>query len=93
MQQKKPIDLVIGSGKKNSIREFVYEAFKILNIKKNRLRSNTKKFKRKIDIKSYKANTSLAKKTTILRNMRKQIPSSDYLAYMLFIKIASKSGL
>ena len=63
MQQKTPIDLVIGSGKKNSIREFVYEAFKILNIKKNRLRSNTKKFKRKIDIKSYKANTSLAKKT------------------------------
>jgi len=63
MQQKKPIDLVIGSGKKNSIRAFVYEVFKILNIKKNRLRSNTKKFKREIDIKSYKANTSLAKKT------------------------------
>ena len=63
MQHKTPIDLVIGSGKKNSIREFVYEVFKILNIKKNRLRANTKKFKRKIDIKSYKANTSLAKKT------------------------------
>ena len=28
LQQKQPIDLIIGSGKKYSIRDFVYEVFK-----------------------------------------------------------------
>tara|TARA_B100000482_G_C12345300_1_gene194587 strand:- start:67 stop:474 length:408 start_codon:yes stop_codon:yes gene_type:complete len=62
LQQKKPIDLIIGSGKKNSIREFVNEVFKLLKINKTRLKSNTKKFKRKIDIDSYKADINLIKK-------------------------------
>jgi len=62
LQQKKPMDLVIGTGKKHSIREFVNEVFKLLKIKKNKLKSNTIKFKRKTDISSYKADISLIKK-------------------------------
>ena len=62
LQQKKPIDLIIGSGKKNSIREFVNEVFKLLEIKKTRLKANTKIFQRKIDIDSYKADINLIKK-------------------------------
>ena len=62
LQQKKPNDFVIGSGKKYSIRDFVYEVFKLLKINRNRLRYNTKKFRRKTDIKSYTANTSFIKK-------------------------------
>ena len=53
---------MIGSGKKYSIRDFVYEVFKLLKINRNRLRYNTKKFRRKTDIKSYTANTSFIKK-------------------------------
>ena len=62
LQQKKPIDLIIGSGKKNSIREFVNEVFRLLKIKKIRLKANTKKFQRKIDIDSYKADINQIKK-------------------------------
>jgi len=62
LQQKNPIDLIIGSGKKNSIREFVNEVFKLLEIKKTRLKANTKIFQRKIDIDSYKADINLIKK-------------------------------
>ncbi|MDB4846727.1 GDP-mannose 4,6-dehydratase [Pelagibacteraceae bacterium] len=62
LQQKKPNDFVIGSGKKYSIRDFVYEVFRLLKINKNRLRYNNKKFVRKTDIKSYTANTNLIKK-------------------------------
>jgi GDPmannose 4,6-dehydratase len=62
LQQKKPNDFVIGSGKKYSIRDFVYEVFRLLKIKKNRLKYNDKKFQRKTDIKSYSANTNFTKK-------------------------------
>ena len=62
LQQKKPIDLVIGSGKTHSLREFVNEVFKILKLNKKNVVTNTKKFYRKNDIKSYRANTFLAKK-------------------------------
>tara|TARA_B110000003_G_scaffold53940_1_gene53770 strand:- start:364 stop:756 length:393 start_codon:yes stop_codon:yes gene_type:complete len=62
LQQKKLNDFVIGSGKKYSIREFVYEVFKLLKINKNRLKYNTKKFQRKTDIKSYTANTAFIKR-------------------------------
>jgi len=62
LQQKKPIDLIIGSGKKNSIREFVNEVFRLLKIKKTRLKANTKKFQKKIDIDSYKADINQIKK-------------------------------
>ena len=62
LQQKKPVDLIIGSGKMHSLREFVDEVFKILKLNKKYVIANTKKFYRKIDIKSYRANTLLAKK-------------------------------
>ena len=62
LQQKKPNDFVIGTGKKYSIRDFVYEVFRLLKINKNRLKYNTKKFQRKTDIKGYTANTSYIKK-------------------------------
>jgi GDPmannose 4,6-dehydratase len=62
LQQKKPNDFIIGSGKKYRIRDFVYEVFRLLNIKKGKLKYNTKKFQRKSDIKSYTANINLIKK-------------------------------
>ena len=62
LQQQKPIDLVIGSGKKNSLREFVKQVFKLLKIPMSRLKYNKKKFKRVNDIKSYRADIRLARK-------------------------------
>ena len=63
LQQKKPIDLIIGTGKKHSIREFVYEVFKMAKIDKSNLVAGSNELIRKIDIKSYRANTDLCKKT------------------------------
>lgn len=62
LQQKKPKDLIIGSGKKNSLKEFVNQVFSLLKIKKNRLEYNKKNLKRVNDIKSYKADIRLTKK-------------------------------
>jgi GDPmannose 4,6-dehydratase len=62
LQQQKPVDLVIGSGKKNSLREFVKQVFKLLKIPMSRLKYNKKKFKRVNDIKSYRADIRLARK-------------------------------
>ena len=62
LRQKQPKDLIIGSGKSNSLKSFVYEVFRLLKIPKNRLKVNTKKLMRKKDIKSYRANPKLAKK-------------------------------
>jgi len=62
LQQKKPNDFIIGSGKKYSIKDFVYEVFRLLKINKNRLKYNTKELQRKTDIKSYTANTNFIKK-------------------------------
>ena len=62
-QQKQPIDLIIGSGKKYSIRDFVNEVFKKMKINKKNLITGTSKLIRKIDIQSYRANTALCKKT------------------------------
>ena len=62
LKQKNPRDLVIGSGTKKSLRSFIYEVFRILNIPKNRLKVNTKKFIRKKDINSYRSDPRLAKK-------------------------------
>ena len=62
LQQNKPVDLIIGSGKMHSLREFVNEVFKVLKLNRKNVITNTKKLYRKIDIKSYRANTSLAKK-------------------------------
>ena len=63
LQQKQPIDLIIGSGKKYSIRDFVNEVFKKMKIDKKNLITDTSKLIRKIDIQSYRANTTLCKKT------------------------------
>jgi len=62
LRQKNPKDLVIGSGKRHSLRSFVYEVFRLLNIPRNSLKINTKKLMRKQDIRTYKANPKLAKK-------------------------------
>ena len=62
LRQKDPKDFVIGSGKRHSLRSFVYEVFKLLKIPKKCLKLNTKKLMRKKDIISYQADPRLAKK-------------------------------
>ena len=62
LKQKNPKDLVIGSGKRHSLKNFIYEVFRLLKIPRNRLKTNTKKFMRKNDIRSYRADPRLAKK-------------------------------
>jgi GDPmannose 4,6-dehydratase len=62
LRQKNPKDLVIGSGKRHSLRGFVYEVFKLLNISRSSLKINVKKLMRKRDIRTYKADPKLAKK-------------------------------
>jgi GDPmannose 4,6-dehydratase len=56
LQQKTAIDLIIGTGKVYSLKDFVREVFKIKNINIKKLRSNVSHLKRKLDIKGYKAN-------------------------------------
>ena len=62
LKQKNPKDLVIGSGKRHSLKNFIYEVFRLLKIPRKHLKSNTKKFMRKNDLQSYRADPSLAKK-------------------------------
>jgi len=62
LQQKSPSDLILGTGKVHSVKEFVNEVFKLLNINKKHLNTNVKKFKRKLDIRGYKADISETKK-------------------------------
>ena len=62
IRQKHPKDLVIGSGKRHSLRSFVYEVFSLLKIPRRLLKINTKGLMRKQDIRSYKADPRLAKK-------------------------------
>ena len=62
LKQKDPKDFVIGSGKRHSLRSFVYEVFRLLKIPKKCLKLNTKKLMRKKDIRSYRADPRLAKK-------------------------------
>ncbi len=62
LRQKDPKDLVIGSGKRYSLRRFIFEVFKLLKIPRNRLKANTKKFIRRKDIISYRSDPRLAKK-------------------------------
>ncbi len=56
MQRTKPRDFIIGSGKTHSLSEFVNEVFSYLNISKKNLKTNVSRYKRKIDLKGYKAN-------------------------------------
>ena len=62
LQKQKAEDLIIGSGTVHSLKEFVEEVFKLQKINKNNLVSNVKQFKRKLDIRGYKADISLTKK-------------------------------
>ncbi len=62
LQLKKPCDLIIGSGKIFSLKDFVKEVFKILKISEKNLKTNVKKFKRKLDIRGYKADIRLTRK-------------------------------
>ena len=56
MQRNKPRDFIIGSGKTHSLKDFVNEVFRYLNISKKNLKTNVSKYKRKIDLRGYKAN-------------------------------------
>ena len=62
LKQKNPKDLVIGSGKRHSLKNFIYEVLRLLKIPRKHLKTNTKKFMRKNDIRSYRADPRLAKK-------------------------------
>ena len=62
LKQKHPKDLVIGSGKRHSLKSFVFEVFRLLKIPKKHLKINRKTLMRKKDIKSYRSNPKLAKK-------------------------------
>ena len=56
MQRTKPRDFIIGSGKTHSLKDFVNEVFRYLDISKKNLKTNVSKYKRKIDLRGYKAN-------------------------------------
>ncbi len=62
MQKTKPRDFIIGSGKTHSLKDFVNEVFKRLGISKKNLKTNVSKYKRKIDLRGYKANISETQK-------------------------------
>ena len=56
MQRTKPRDFIIGSGKTHSLKDFVNEVFRYLDISKKNLKTNVSRYKRKIDLRGYKAN-------------------------------------
>jgi len=56
MQRNNPRDFIIGSGQTHSLKDFVNEVFKYLDISKKNLKVNVLKYKRKIDLRGYKAN-------------------------------------
>ncbi len=56
MQRNRPRDFIIGSGQTHSLKDFVNEVFKYLDISKKNLKTNVSKYKRKIDLRGYKAN-------------------------------------
>ena len=62
LQQKKPNDLILGTGKIYSLKQFVNEVFRLLKINKNNLEYNVEKFKRKLDIGTYRADIKQTKK-------------------------------
>ena len=62
LQKDSPIDLVIGTGKIYSLRDFLNEVFKLQKLNFKNVKINVKKLKRKLDIKGYRANISKTKK-------------------------------
>ena len=67
LQQKKSLDLVIGSGKSYSIKDFLNQTFKLMKLEKKVL-INRKNLLRKIDILEYRSNPLLAKKKIKWKN-------------------------
>ena len=80
LKQKDPKDLVIGSGKKYTLKSFIFEAFRLLKIPRNRLKANTKKFIRKKDIRSYQSDPRLAKK---ILNWKVKTPFKQIIKKMI----------
>ncbi len=68
LQLKKPIDLVIGSGKLYSIKKFLDLTFKNLKISKKKAVINQKKYLRKIENNEFRSNPSLAKRKIKFKN-------------------------
>ena len=68
LQQKKPLDLVIGSGKMYSIKDFLNLTLKKLKLDKNKIVINNKNLIRFNDIKAYRSNPSLANKKLKWKN-------------------------
>ena len=62
LQKNSPVDLVIGTGKIYSLKEFLNEVFKLKKLNFKNVKKNVKKFKRRLDIKGYRANISQTKK-------------------------------
>ena len=62
LQKKIPRDLIIGSGKTHSLKDFAKEVFKLNKLSTIHIKSDVKKFKRKLDIKGYRADISQTKK-------------------------------
>ena len=62
LQKDSPIDLVIGTGKIYSLRDFLNEVFKLKKLNFKNVKINVKKLKRKLDIKGFRANISKTKK-------------------------------
>lgn len=62
LQNKKPQDYLIGSGKVHSLKEFVDEVFSKLKLDKKNLITNVNILKRNTDIKGYKADIRITKK-------------------------------
>ncbi len=80
LQKNKPRDFIIGSGKIHSLREFVFEVFKYLKINKKNLKVNVKKYKRKLDLKGYRANI---KETTKILNWKPNLKFKDIISKMI----------
>ena len=80
LQKNKPRDFIIGSGKIHSLREFVFEVFKYLKINKKNLKVNVKKYKRKLDLKGYRANIN---KTTKILNWKPNLKFKDIISKMI----------
>tara|TARA_B100000989_G_scaffold262939_1_gene214607 strand:+ start:3449 stop:4405 length:957 start_codon:yes stop_codon:yes gene_type:complete len=62
LQKNSPTDLVIGTGKIYSLKDFLMEVFKLQKLNLKNVKTNVKKFKRKLDIKGYRANINKTKK-------------------------------
>ena len=62
MQRNTARDFIIGSGKTHSLKEFVDKVFRYLKISKKNLKTNVSKYKRKIDLRGYKANIAETQK-------------------------------